>query len=354
MPATERLILRVARLETRFVVERPECKGARTDTSQTGPRPPIISWRSRNGVNMPKQNTVFKDAYNRCLRLLVVGQSLPSEPELCNLLGVSRTTVRSILSQMVEAGLIEWNKRSKAVQRSPSKSDFFPEHETSSLSEVIERTFMKRILMGGAEPGMQINELELAREIGVGTTSVREFLIRFSRFGLIEKRPNSHWVLKGFTRQFAEELIDVREMFELKSAAAFINLPVENSAWNELETLRRAHVEVLAEIDSRYLEFSELDDRLHRLIQQASGNRFIVDFYDIIAIVFHYHYQWNKANARERNGKAILEHLDYIEALKTRRPEAVEAACRLHLSSARLSLMQSLSPAALGATDMSQ
>jgi DNA-binding GntR family transcriptional regulator len=44
---------------------------------------------------------------------------------------------------------------------------------------------------------MQINELELAREIGVGTSSVREFLIRFSRFGLIEKRPNSHWVLKA-------------------------------------------------------------------------------------------------------------------------------------------------------------
>lgn len=293
---------------------------------------------------MPKQNTVFKDAYNRCLRILVVGESLPSEPELCTLLGVSRTTVRSILAQMVEAGLIEWNKRSKAVQRAPTRTDFFPEHETDSLAEVIERSFMKRILMGDAQPGMQINELELAREIGVGTSSVREFLIRFSRFGLIEKRPNSHWVLKGFTQQFANELIEVREMFELKSAAAFADLPDDHPAWAELEALRVAHVEVLADIDSRYLEFSELDDRLHRLIQHASNNRFIVDFYDIIAIVFHYHYQWNKANARERNGKAIVEHLDYIGALKTRNAEAIEAACRVHLGSARLSLMQSLSP----------
>ncbi|MGO7631931.1 GntR family transcriptional regulator, partial [Rhizobium ruizarguesonis] len=56
---------------------------------------------------------------------------------------------------------------------------------------------------------MQINELELAREIGTGNTSVREFLIRFSRFGLIEKRPNSNWTLKGFTREFAIELADV-------------------------------------------------------------------------------------------------------------------------------------------------
>jgi len=291
---------------------------------------------------MPKQNTVFKDAYNRCLQFLVVGESLPSEPDLCTLLGVSRTTVRSILAQMVDAGLIEWNKRSKAVQRAPTKTDFFPEHETDSLADVIERSFMKRILMGGAEPGMQINELELAREIGVGTTSVREFLIRFSRFGLIEKRPNSHWVLKGFTHEFARELIEVREMFELKSAAAFAGLSPDDAAWAELDALREAHVDVLNDIDRRYMEFSELDDRLHRLIQHASNNRFIIDFYDIIAIVFHYHYQWNKADARERNAKAILEHLEYIDALKTREAPAVEAACRLHLESARVSLTQSL------------
>lgn len=291
---------------------------------------------------MPKQNTVFKDAYNRCLGLLSVGDSLPSEPELCTRLGVSRTTVRSILAQMQDAGLIEWNKRSKAVQRAPTRADYFPDHETSSLADVIERAFMKRILTSASEPGRQINELELAREIGVGTTSVREFLIRFSRFGLIEKRPNSHWVLKGFTRAFAEELVEVRELFELRSAAAFVALSPQDPAWGELEELRAAHAEVLADLDTRYLEFSELDDRLHRLIQQASKNRFIIDFYDVIAMVFHYHYQWNKANARERNSKAIIEHLAYIEALASRDPAAVEVACRRHLESARLSLMESL------------
>ena len=68
---------------------------------------------------MPKQNTVFKDAYNRCLKLLVPGESLPSEPELGDLLGVSRTTVRTILFEMVEAGLVDWNHRSKTVRRPP-------------------------------------------------------------------------------------------------------------------------------------------------------------------------------------------------------------------------------------------
>ncbi|MCZ8177882.1 MAG: GntR family transcriptional regulator [Rhizobium sp.] len=291
---------------------------------------------------MAKQNTVFKDAYNRTLKLIEETDTLPSEPELGGLLSVSRTTVRAVLTRLGEVGLVAWDKRSKTVLRRPQQSDYFPDEETSSLSEIIERSFMRRILAGGAQPGMQINELELAREIGIGTTSVREFLIRFSRFGLIEKRPNSHWVLKGFTREFALELTEVREMFELRSAAAFVHLAEEHPAWAELKAVEAQHHALLADIDNRYMEFSELDERFHLLVQKASSNRFIIDFYDIISIVFHYHYQWNKTNARARNQRALEEHIDYIKALFSRDPSAIEKACRQHLKSARETLLQSI------------
>jgi len=291
---------------------------------------------------LAKQNTVFKDAYNRTLKLIEETDTLPSEPELGGLLSVSRTTVRAVLTRLGEVGLVAWDKRSKTVLRRPQQSDYFPDEETSSLSEIIERSFMRRILAGGAQPGMQINELELAREIGIGTTSVREFLIRFSRFGLIEKRPNSHWVLKGFTREFALELTEVREMFELRSAAAFVHLAEEHPAWAELKAVEAQHHALLADIDNRYMEFSELDERFHLLVQKASSNRFIIDFYDIISIVFHYHYQWNKTNARARNQRALEEHIDYIKALFSRDPSAIEKACRQHLKSARETLLQSI------------
>ena len=53
---------------------------------------------------MAKQNTVFKDAFNRCVKLLEQTASLPSEPELGATLGVSRTTVRAILTRLEEVG----------------------------------------------------------------------------------------------------------------------------------------------------------------------------------------------------------------------------------------------------------
>lgn len=291
---------------------------------------------------MVKQNNVYKQAYNRALALLEHGGNLPSEPELGNSLAVSRTTVRGILARMQDNGLIEWDKRRKTVLRAPTKTDYFPEAETDRLTDVIERAFMKKLLAEGAQAGMQINELELAREIGVGTSSVREFLIRFSRFGLIEKRPNSHWVLKGFTRAFALELTEIREMFELRSAQAFGALANDNPAWQSLGRLEAEQRAVLADIDRRYRDFSELDERFHRLIHSASKNRFIVDFYDVIAMIFHYHYQWNKAGERTRNQVALQEHLAYIEALRSHDPARIDKACRAHLRSARETLLQSI------------
>jgi len=291
---------------------------------------------------MARQNTVFKEAFNRYAALLSKDMALPSEPDIAAQIGVSRSTARAILTRLDETGIIRWDKRQKVVLRNPQPGDLYPVGETNSLHAIIEHSFMQRILSDDAQPGMQINELELARDIGAGTTSVREFLIRFSRFGLIEKRPNSHWTLKGFTRDFALELADVRDMFELHSAAAFGDLPADHPAWAELDAIEAEHRQLLAEIDERNRDFSQLDEKFHLMIHRVSRNRFIVDFHDVIAIIFHYHYQWNKAYARSRNERALIEHLDYIAALRSRDQGRILAACRTHLRSARETLLQSI------------
>ena len=76
----------------------------------------------------------------------------------------------------------------------------------------------------------------------MATTGIREFLIRFQRFGLVEKRPNAGWVFKGFTTSFALELFEIREMFELRSARAFAALPESSPHWQQIEALRQEHL----------------------------------------------------------------------------------------------------------------
>jgi DNA-binding GntR family transcriptional regulator len=202
---------------------------------------------------------------------------------------------------------------------------------------------MEWMLRGDRKPDQQINGLKLAREFNVSTSAIREYLSRFTRFGLVEKRPNSGWIIRGFTAEFALELFEVRELFEIRSAKAFAKQPADASAWKALRQIEKEHRDLLAQINARYHDFSGLDERFHRLVNDASRNRFIADFHDIISLIFHYHYQWNKVDEKERNGVAIREHLDYIEALFTRNPDRIELACRRHLKSARKTLLASIS-----------
>jgi DNA-binding GntR family transcriptional regulator len=292
-----------------------------------------------------KTDAVFKRAYNATVDLvsqLADGEQLPSENSLGARLGVSRTTVRKVLSSLTERGVVTGGGRHRAVGITRGATRF-PEAETVPLSAQVERRFMEWMLRDNARPGTAINELELARQFGVATTGIREFLNRFERFGLIERRPNSGWVFKGFTPSFALDLFEIREMFEIRSARIFATLPLDSPLWRQVETLREEHLALLAEIDRRFHDFSDLDSRFHRLINSAAPNQFIDDFYDIITLIFHYHYQWNKLDERQRNEIAIREHLVYIEALLSRSISMTELACKAHLRSAKETLIRSTS-----------
>ncbi|KMO35898.1 GntR family transcriptional regulator [Methylobacterium tarhaniae] len=298
-----------------------------------------------------RTNTVHKRAYNQCLAVLAarpLGPWCTSEAELSDALEVSRTTVRGVLAGLAAAGLIGTEGARRHLLRHPVPGDYFPGLETETVAEAVERKFMQWVLQGDCRPGQMVNTSELARLFGVSTTAVREYLTRFSQFGLLKRRENSGWIFAGVTPDFAAEIYEIREMFELRSARRFVELAPDSPAWAELASIEREHHALLSEIDARYQDFSRLDERLHRLIHDASRNRFIRDFYDVISIIFHYHYQWDKSDEKERNRVALMEHLDYIAALRSRDLRLIDLRCRAHLRTARATLLRSIAGGPLG------
>jgi DNA-binding GntR family transcriptional regulator len=292
-----------------------------------------------------KTNTVYKRAYNRCLALLASrapGDALGSENQLAQALNVSRTTVRAVLEALLAAGLAGVDARGKILARLPEHADYFPGIETESVGAALEKKFMAWVLQGDCRPGQVVYALELARQFDVSTSAIREHLNRFSQFGLIKRRQNGGWVFGGFTEAFAIELSEVREMFELRSAQKLIELDAKSPVWGQLDALERQHHALMHEIDARYRDFSALDEQLHRLINDVARNRFIENFYTIISLIFHYHYQWNKTDEKARNFAAIQEHLAYISALKSRNPEAVMITCSAHMRTSRVTLLKSI------------
>ncbi|MEX0348174.1 MAG: GntR family transcriptional regulator [Paracoccaceae bacterium] len=292
---------------------------------------------------MSRSNSTYKDSYNRALDMIGTSENmpeLPTEVVLAETWAVSRTTVRSILHRLQDAGIIEWSGRTKKVLRKPRKNEYFPASETESVAEKLPSLFMEYIFAGELTPGATLRETELAKAFGVGSTAVREFLIRFSRFGLIKKNPNRHWVLLGFTRDFAEELFAVREIFEREAFQSFLSGPPARHA--KATMLRAEHETILAHISRDYVLFPRLDEKFHRVWIDEFANRFVRDFFELVSLVFHYHYRWNKRDELERNHRALEQHLEIIAALEAGDLPRAHAAFDVHLTHAKETLLRSV------------
>ncbi len=291
-----------------------------------------------------RTKTVFRRAFNLLLNeigALPTGSTLGSESELARILRISRTTVRAALSEGVKRGLLSDSHRGRVTLRHSRPDDFFADSETESVSKGAERLFLGYVLRGGLSPGDTINGLALSRALGTSSAALRDYLNRFERFGLVERQPNSSWIFLGFTEEFAVELFVVRELFELHAIKMFFQSrgPEEYRMLDQMET---KHRELLSKIGDDYQRFSHLDAEFHREIARAAKNRFMDQFHEVISLIFHYHYQWNKADERERNHIAILEHLEIIAALKGQDSGAAVAACSRHMNSAKETLLRSI------------
>lgn len=235
---------------------------------------------------MPRPNTLFKVAYNRALGVVEPGRRLPSEETIGTLVGVSRTTVRAIVAAFVDAGLISGGRGARKVLRAPLAGDYFALEETDGPAELVARTVAGELVGGSAPPDTTINELALARRLDVGTTTLREFLIRFSRSGLIEKRPNGQWRYLGLTDGYVDELVETAAAFEAAAARGLSRklaaLPADDPLAHEVAAVV-ARLQAVTDADDDAIGAAEAS--LRAVLFAAAPNRFATDFFDAVALV---------------------------------------------------------------------
>ena len=294
---------------------------------------------------MSKPPTRFKRTTNLLLGYIAdnmaIGEVLPTEQYLATVCEASRTVVRSTIAHLHARQLINGLQERQLI-RLPSAEDYFDVAELQSGSERIQQAMMERVFQRDLQPGAEFSEVELAREAGTSTVSVREFLIGFSRFGLIEKKPRGGWRLCAFDPAFAGELADMRQMFEIAAVERFCSLPPTDPAHKELARLIAKHEKLQPKMKTRYGDFPALDREFHTFLIGLLNNRFAQGFYDIISFVFHYHYQWDKGEEMERNSYAVQEHLEILRALAKRDPKQALHCMRGHLHTSRSSLLKSI------------
>lgn len=294
---------------------------------------------------MARTDARFREAFNGLLDLcggLVPGDSLPSEAALAERMNVSRTIVRGALRDLDERGLLRWEGRSKTLVRRPERDDRIElRGDGVSLNE-LETRFLDWILRFDVPADTPLNITQLARQFGVTPYTLQEFLSGWSRFGLVQRRPRGGWLLLGFTADYAVELSDFRAILEIDAVRHLVALPQDDPVWPSLEGLRADHLTLLDRIETDFHDFSKLDERFHATVTGVVRNRFVVEFQKVVSLIFHYHFQWDKTDERQRNEAAIREHLLWIEAMQRRDETGAVAAARAHLTTSKQTLLSSL------------
>lgn len=291
---------------------------------------------------MVKENVVFKDSYNRVLGLLAGLETLPTEPDLAARLGVSRTTVRAVLTELSRAGVIVWDRRVKRRARAVEASDYFEDSETQPRSAEIERALFARIET--LEPGASapLGELELARSVGTGTGPVREFLSAFAVTGLVEKRANSHWQLRPCDGAYVADLFEVREALEVPAAIVLARRPTSDPVWMLLDRIEAGHRRLGIAPAERRLELARVGEELRVLLTEAAGNRLVAALTGAIATILRL-VRWLSGAPTDARVEAIrLEHLAFLDALAGGKAEAAADAWRRHLREERAAVLAGL------------
>ncbi len=269
---------------------------------------------------------------------------LPSQAALAEMYNISRTTVRHTLAHLHRRGVLEKVNESYVILRIPLADDGF-ECMSSSLddqSKLFEQAFYQMINQRQLRAGDSFSELQLSRAVNVSPTVVREFLLRFSRYDLIDNVRRGQWRMKKLDQSYAEQLFELRQMLETHALTRFINLPVDDGRWLQAKELLSRHRQLRDVIGGDYRLFAQLDRDFHRLILSAANNTFFNQSLEIISVIFHFHYQWDETHLKQQNIISIEEHMAILSALICRNDQAAARELHRHLETAKQAMIRSL------------
>ena len=200
-----------------------------------------------------------------------------------------------------------------------------------SLTDEIADIIRDRILKGEYKIGEKIKETQIASELKVSRTPIREAFKQLENEGLIDSIPNRGCFAKGFTKQDIEDIYAVRKALEILCVEWAVSRITEEQIQNlqdqcdlmEFYTVRQDEKKVL-----------EINTGFHDIIYNATGSRFMAQ---VLRSYKEYIDQTRKALYYEPDylDEILEEHRSILTAIKNRDVEEGKAAMSRHLDGSK-------------------
>ncbi len=203
------------------------------------------------------------------------------------------------------------------------------------LRDIVFETLREAIIAGQLRPGERLMEVQIAEELGVSRTPVREAIRKLELEGFVIMVPRKGAYVSDMS------IKDVTHVFEIRRALEGLaaELAAERMTEEELEELERI-LDRTAETTSRLDVTStvDMDTGFHQILYEASRNE------RLSSMLYHLREQIQRFRTQSlsrpgRLKRALVEHQGIVDALRRRDGELARQLVEEHIDNAETELL---------------
>ena len=260
------------------------------------------------------------------------GHHLREQP-LADLIGVSRTPIRSALDLLAERGIVETRKNQGFFLRKAFDTLHRIEIEIPSTAEEELYSRLVRDRLAHRIPNA-FTQTEIARRYDIDRVAVTRTLSRLAEDGLVIRNPGHGWTFAPTLNS----LISLRASYEFRltlEPAGFL-LPTFKPDHAAIERMRLQHLYLashpnIASVNN--MQLFETDAAFHEMCAEASGNAFFsqaIQSQNRLRRLLEFGTYFDSRRVREW----CREHLGIIEAIASGNLALASTRMRAHLEQA--------------------
>ncbi|MDI6871866.1 MAG: GntR family transcriptional regulator [Bacillota bacterium] len=211
------------------------------------------------------------------------------------------------------------------------------------LRELVFESLREAIIQGRLRPGERLMEIQLAEELGVSRTPVREAIRKLELEGLVLMIPRKGAYVSQLSMKDIADVFEIRRALEGLAA----RLAAERATDEEIDRLERALVKIseVAEIDDLDGAVA-LDTDFHEELMKASHNSRLSQLVSNLREQIQ-RFRLTSLSYPGRVKVAVEEHRKIVDAIASRDAELAQNLAYEHIENAENSLMEVIREAGL-------
>lgn len=206
------------------------------------------------------------------------------------------------------------------------------------LRETVCEALRSAIRNGILEPGERLMEVQLAEELGISRTPVREAIRKLEQEGYVIMMPRRGTYVSSVS------VNDIKEIFEIRSALESLStgLAARRIEPDELEKLRTLLTEIEGHIQRKDIDkIVETDIEFHGLLYQVSRNERLVTIISNLKEQLA-RFRTLSMSYPGRLKQTLEEHRAMVEAIAEGDVEAARDAAERHMEQSEETLLKAM------------